>query len=135
MFASILWMPMESYEAKKSKNTRGIVIGVFEVLGSFSEPRNPWTWRNYTFETNTWPRRGETIHLKLKLELCETWQFMHIIICTSDAIFHVDHLRVSSYNLMYCIEDHWMAKKGWEVKKIFCFKFLISQVNLRIEYR
>ena len=34
-------MTMESYKAKKSKNPRGIVIGVLEVLGSFREPRNP----------------------------------------------------------------------------------------------
>ena len=28
-------MPMKSYKAKKSKNPRGIVIGVLKVLGSF----------------------------------------------------------------------------------------------------
>ena len=70
-------------------------------LGSFREPWNPWTRRNYTFETKTWPVCGETIPLKLKFELCETSKFMHIIICTSDTIFLVDHSRGSSYNLMY----------------------------------
>ena len=101
VFASILWMPMESYKAKKLKNTRGIIIGVFQVFCSFREPWNPWTWRNYTFETETWPGRGETIPLKLKLELCETSKFLHIIICTSDTIFPVDYAHGFSYNLMY----------------------------------
>ena len=42
--------------------------GVLEVLGSYREPRNPSKWRSYTFETETWPGRGETIPLKLKLD-------------------------------------------------------------------
>ena len=62
-------MPMESYKAKKSKNTRGIVIGFFQVLGSFREPRNPWMWRNYTFETETSPGRGGTIPLQPRPDL------------------------------------------------------------------
>ena len=45
--------------------------------------------------------RGETIPLKLKLELCETSKFLHIIICKSDNIFAVYHSRRSSYNIMY----------------------------------
>ena len=46
MFSS---MPTKSYKAKKSKNPRGIVIGVFQVIGRFREPLNPWMWRNYTY--------------------------------------------------------------------------------------
>ena len=49
----------------------------------------------------TWRGRGETIPLKLKLELCETSKFLQIIICTSDAIFPVNHSHGSSYDLMY----------------------------------
>ena len=60
-----------------------------------------WNLQGNTFETETWPRHGETIALKLKLELCEPSKFLHIIICTSDAIFPVDHAHGSSYNLMY----------------------------------
>ena len=94
-------MPTKSYKEKNSKNPRGIVIGVFQVLGSFREPQNPWTWRNYTFETETWPGHGEIIPLKLKLELCKTSKFLHIIICTSDTIFPVKHSSGSPYNIMY----------------------------------
>ena len=86
---------MESYKEKKSKNTRAIFIGVLQVLGIFREAQNPWTWRNYTFETKNWPRHGEIIPLKLKLELCETSKFLHIIICTRDTIF-----------IISCIEDN-----------------------------
>ena len=43
-------MAMKSYKAKKSKNPRGIVIGVFQVLGSLEN-----------LET---PGRGGTIPLK-----------------------------------------------------------------------
>ena len=42
-------MPMESYKENNSKNPRGIVIGVFQVIGRFREPLNPRTWRNYTY--------------------------------------------------------------------------------------
>ena len=60
-----------------------------------------WNLQAHTFETETWAGCGETIPLKLKLELCEASQFMHIIICTRETIFPVDHAHGSSYNLVY----------------------------------
>ena len=112
-------MLMESYKEKKYKNPRGIFIGVFQVLGSFREPWNSWTWRKYTFETEKWPGRGETIPLKLKLELCETSKFMHIIICTSNTIFLVDHLSGSSYNLTYWISLNGQIRLTGEENSLF----------------
>ena len=52
-------MPMESYKAKKYKHPRGIVIGVFQVLGSFRETIG-------VFQTLG---HGGTIPLKLRLDL------------------------------------------------------------------
>ena len=88
-------------QSKKVQKSKGHNYSIFPSLGSFREPWNSQMWRNCTFETETWPGCGETIPLKLKLELCETSKFMHIKICTSDAIFLVDHFPGSSYNLMY----------------------------------
>ena len=114
-------------ESKKSKSPRGVFIGIFQVLGSFREPLNSWTWRNYTFETETWLGRGETIPLKLKLELCETSKFLHIIICTSDTIFLVGHLHGSSYNLMYWISLNDQIRLTREENILFqVFSLLLS---------
>ena len=88
-------------QSKRVQKSKGHSYRSFPSLGSFREPRNPWTWRNSTFETETYPGCGETIPLKLKLELCETSKFLRILICTSDTVFPIDHSHGSSYNLMY----------------------------------
>ena len=104
-------MPTKSYKAKKSKNPRDIVIGVFQVLGRFREPLN--------LEELYLPGHRETIPLKLKLELCETSKFLHIIICTSDTIFLVDHSRGSSHNLMYWISLNGQIRLTCEENIVF----------------